>query len=67
MGAFNLSFRLQQLVLAVTVFSLAANAQQPTRPYLEKGFVANRGQVHDQFREPNPDVLFLWAGRSGMN
>ncbi|MEO7081794.1 MAG: SBBP repeat-containing protein, partial [Flavobacteriales bacterium] len=67
MGAINLSFRLQQLVLAVAVFSLTANAQQPTRPHLEKGFVANRGQVHDQFREPNPDVLFLWAGRSGMN
>jgi hypothetical protein len=30
------------------------------------GFTENKGQIHDQFRKPNPSVLYLFNG-AGMN
>ncbi|MBK7555091.1 MAG: hypothetical protein IPI55_10935 [Flavobacteriales bacterium] len=44
---------------ALAVLPFAANASSgPT------GFTENKGQIHDQFRKPNPDVLFLLNGPS---
>lgn len=46
---------------ALALLPLAASAE-PTHT----GFTANKGQVHDQFRKPNPAVLYLLNG-PGMN
>jgi hypothetical protein len=62
----NLKVHLLSIALRIAFFALcllpiAAEANGPTR-----GFIQNKGQVHDQFRKPNQDVLFLLNG-AGMN
>jgi hypothetical protein len=48
---------LPTLLSIISAFSLIASGD---------GFVVNKGQIHDQFRKPNPDVLYLYNS-PGMN
>ena len=32
----------------------------------QEGFILNKGQIHDQYRKPNPAVQYL-LNRTGMN
>jgi len=44
----------------------AATAGNAIKHSFSKGFVENKGQIHDQADQPNPSVLYL-LNRSGMN
>lgn len=54
---YDIAIVIAVVALALLPFAVAANVD---------GFVANKGQIHDQFNKPNPGVLFLYTS-PGLN
>ncbi len=62
----NPRHHLTQIVLAITLAAPALITNNATASNGPTGFTENKGQIHDQFRKPNPSVLYLMNG-NGMN
>jgi hypothetical protein len=58
--------RLPGSVAPIVVIALMASSSPSLASSTTPGFVENKGQVHDQFHEPRPDVRYLFAGE-GLN
>src|SRR5258706_15819107 len=60
-------------LLRTTLLLLGVNTAIFAQPSVSKftistlGFVENQGQVHDQDRNPNPDVKFVYTDGSSFN
>lgn len=54
---YDIAIVIAVVALALLPFAVSANVD---------GFVANKGQIHDQFNKPNPSVLFLYTS-PGLN
>jgi hypothetical protein len=52
------------MVFSLLAFSRVQGQEPAGMPEFktESGFVQNRGQIRDQYDQPNPQVLYLWNG-----
>ncbi|RZL12914.1 MAG: hypothetical protein EOO89_18640 [Pedobacter sp.] len=58
--------RLSWLVYLVFIVSNSFAKEIQSCGALRSGFIENKGQIIDQYRNPNPVIKYLWSG-SGMN
>jgi len=56
--------RTLEIALAIAIVALASLPF--TAEGHSEGFTQNKGQIHDQYRKPNPAVLYLYSS-PGMN